>query len=44
MREKFDAVVSQVSGHDEKIQNVGKLVKLQNSFTEAQEEDIQTLK
>ena len=43
-QEKFDALQAQSNQQEEKIGNVGHLVKLLQSYSEAQEEDTQALK
>jgi len=37
-------MIIQIQSHEDKVNNLGKLVKLQNSFSEAQDEDITNLK
>lgn len=43
-QERVDALQAQLSGQDEKITNISRLVKLLQSFSEAQEEDVNNIK
>ena len=43
-QDKVEALNTQVNSSDEKVQNIGRLVKLLQSFSEAQEEDVATIK